>query len=61
MVHYKDLVDRIEQRCGWIAPVSAYPGEFELEAMDAGARRVLGGQEQPKAYTGKPVFEGFDD
>lgn len=61
MVHSKDLVDRIEQRCGWIAPVSAYPGEFELEAMDAGARRVLGGQEQPKAYTGKPVFEGFDD
>ena len=41
MVHNKDLVASIEENCGWIAPVSAYPGEFELEAMAAGAIRVL--------------------
>ncbi len=60
MVHNKGLVATIEQRCGWIAPVSAYPGEFELEAMAAGARRVLDGAEQAKTYSGKPVFTGFD-
>ena len=59
MVHNKGLVRAIEERCGWIAPVFAYPGEFELEAMAAGARRVLDGSERPLRYSGKPVFEGF--
>lgn len=59
MVHNKGLVRAIEERCGWIAPVFAYPGEFELEAMAAGARRVLDGAEKPLRYSGKPVFEGF--
>ena len=61
MVHNKDLVKSIEDNCGWIAPVSAYPGEFELEAMAAGAIRVLDGEEEPKVYTGVPVFQGFDN
>lgn len=59
MVHNKGLVTAIGKRCGWIAPVTAYPGEFELEAMAAGARRVLNGAETPRRYSGKPVFEGF--
>lgn len=59
MVHNKGLVRAIEERCGWISPVFAYPGEFELEAMAAGARRVLDGVEKPLRYSGKPVFEGF--
>lgn len=61
MVHNKGLVASIEENCGWIAPVSAYPGEFELEAMAAGAIRVLDGEEEPKTYTGIPVFQGFED
>lgn len=56
IVHDKGLVERISQSCSWIAPVTAYPGEFELEAMAAGAIRVLSGQEQPKTYTGNPVW-----
>lgn len=59
MVHSKDLVEQIQNACGWIAPVYAYPGEYELEAMAAGAIRVFNGQEQPKEYTGKPVWDGF--
>jgi len=59
MVHNKGLVRAIEERCGWIAPVFAYPGEFELEAMAAGARCVLDGDEEPLRYTGKSVFDGF--
>ncbi|MCR5677155.1 MAG: butyrate kinase [Agathobacter sp.] len=56
MVHNKELVARLTNACQWIAPVSAYPGEFELEAMAAGAIRVLEGKEQVKEYTGKPVW-----
>lgn len=56
MVHNKDLVKQITEACSWIAPVFAYPGEFELEAMAAGAIRVLNGEEIPKVYTGKPVW-----
>ena len=56
MVHNRELVAAIEEACGWIAPLTAYPGEFELEAMAAGACRVLSGQEQAKEYTGQPVW-----
>lgn len=56
MVHNKELVEKITEACSWIAPVSAYPGEFELEAMAAGAIRVLDGVEEAKVYTGKPVW-----
>lgn len=56
MVHDKDLVAKITEACSWIAQVFAYPGEFELEAMAAGANRVLNGEEAAKAYTGKPVW-----
>lgn len=60
MVYNDDLVQQITDTCGWIAPVSAYPGEFEMEAMAAGAIRVLKGEEKLKTYTGKRVWDGFD-
>lgn len=59
MAFDQGLVNAISTRCGWIAPVAAYPGEFELEAMAAGARRVLSGVEEARTYTGVPVFRGF--
>ena len=60
MVHNKELVETIKRRCSWIAPVTAYPGEFELEAMAAGAIRVLSGEEEAKVYTGVPVWTPED-
>lgn len=60
MVHNKDLVKQITEACSFIAPVTAYPGEFEMEAMAAGAIRVLEGEEELKTYTGRPVWAGFD-
>lgn len=60
MVHNQDLVKQITDACSFIAPVTAYPGEFEMEAMAAGAIRVLEGGEKLKTYTGKPVWDGFD-
>ena len=44
----------------YIAPVRVYPGEFEMEAMAAGALRVLKGEEEVKVYTGVPVWKGFE-
>ena len=61
MVHDKDLVEAIREGCEWIAPVFAYPGEFEMEAMAAGAIRALTGEEEAKEYTGIPSWNGFDD
>jgi hypothetical protein len=40
--------------------ISQLAGEFEMEAMAAGALRVLTGQEQPKTYSGVPVWNGFE-
>jgi len=56
MVHNKKLVADITDACSWIAEVTAYPGEFELEAMAAGAIRVLEGKEEAKVYTGEPCW-----
>ena len=52
MVHNKGLVKRITEAVSFIAPVTAYPGEFEMEAMASGAARVLDGEEALKEYTG---------
>lgn len=60
MVYNEDLVNQISSTCSFIAPVSAYPGEFEMEAMAAGAIRILEGEEELKEYKGKPIWEEFD-
>ena len=59
MVHSERLVAAIKEAADWIAPVFAYPGEFELEAMAAGAIRVLDGEEETLEYTGIPAWNGF--
>jgi butyrate kinase len=60
MVYNEDLVAQIKEACEWIAPVTAYPGEFEMEAMASGAVRVLSGEEEVKKYSGVCNFTGFD-
>ena len=60
MVYNKELVKQISEACSFIAPVYAYPGEFELEAMNAGAARVLSGEETAREYTGVPRWNGFE-
>ncbi len=54
------LVDQIKDRTGFLAPIHVYAGEFEMEALAAGALRVLTGREQAKTYTGEPVWKGFE-
>lgn len=54
------LVEGVTSMVGSIAPVRVYAGEFEMEALAAGALRVLKGEEEAKAYTGVPVWNGFE-
>lgn len=56
----KYFTDQIEKRCGWIAPIKVYGGDFEMEALANGAIRALKGEEELKEYTGIPVWDGFD-
>lgn len=57
--HDKYLVDRLTEYISWIAPISVQAGEFEMEALAAGATRAMDGVEAVKEYTGVPVWDGF--
>ena len=50
MAYSQRLVDAIAQWVQFIAPIVTIPGEEELEALAAGALRVLRGEEQPQLY-----------
>lgn len=55
----KYLVERLTEYISWIAPISVQAGEFEMEALAAGATRAMDGEEEVKQYTGIPVWDGF--
>ena len=61
LLRFEDIIQGIKMGCEWIAPVYAYPGEFEQEAIAQGAFDVLRGKIKPAHYTGKPVWTGFED
>ena len=61
LLRFPDLEEKLRDYCGWIAPVTAYEGEFEQEALAFGALKVLRGEEKAKRYTGAPVWDGFHD
>lgn len=60
IAHEAYLVEQLTDMVKYIAPVRIYAGEFEMEALAGGALRVLRGEEQPKKYTGLPVWNGFE-
>ena len=51
------LVKNLKKYIGKLGKIVVMPGEFELEALSAGAIRVLSGKEKPVVYTGEPVFK----
>lgn len=51
---WEGLVDRIERRVGWIAPVIVLPGDLALEALAEGAGRVLLGLEEARSWAPEP-------
>ncbi|MBQ6468742.1 MAG: butyrate kinase [Lachnospiraceae bacterium] len=60
LMRFEDIAEGIRRRCGWIAPVTVYPGEMEQEALAYGALKVLRGETDPLVYTGKNVWQGFE-
>ena len=60
LVRFADIVEGIEKHCGFIAPVSAYPGEMEQEALGLSALKVLRGEVVPLTYSGRDVWQGFE-
>lgn len=59
LVRFADIVEGVRESCGWIAPISVYPGECEQEAMAGAVLEVLRGEREAHTYTGKPIWEGF--
>ena len=56
----KKFIEKVKEYAGWIAPFIVYGCDFEMEALASGAIRYLKGEEEPKEYTGEPVWSGFD-
>ena len=50
IAYNKEVVDKMEERAGFIAPFTVYPGEDELLALAQGALRVLNGEEKAMEY-----------
>lgn len=42
--------EKLQEKLGWIAPFTVYPGEDELLALTQGALRVMNGEERAKEY-----------
>ncbi|MBQ1271461.1 MAG: butyrate kinase [Clostridia bacterium] len=59
LVRYNDIIEGIRRRCGWIAPITVYPGEMEQHAMAYSVLKVLHGETEAIRYSGRPVWEGF--
>ena len=57
--HDPRFVGYVTERVSWIAPVKVYAGDFEMDALAAGAIRALEGTEQVMTFTGEPSWKGF--
>ena len=60
LMRFQDIIDGIEKYCGWIAPVSVYPGEMEQDALALPVLKAMRGEVPIIRYTGKPVWDGFE-
>ncbi|PMB83803.1 butyrate kinase [Dolosicoccus paucivorans] len=53
MAYSKELIERVAQRSEFIAPVKAYPGEQEMDALAFGILRVLNNEEEASQFVEK--------
>ena len=61
LMRFKEIEDKIKEKCEWIAPVYSYVGEVENRVMADSACKVLRGEVIPKIYSGKHVWEPKED
>ena len=59
LLRFDDVSEMIRRHCGFIAPVSVYPGEMEQKALALSVLDVLRGEATAADYTGEPVWKGF--
>lgn len=57
LMRFDDIKEGISESCGWIAPISIYPGEEEMKTLAKAGLDVLTNKITPKEYTGIPVFD----
>lgn len=50
IAHGKPVQEKLEAYCGWIAPLTAYPGEGELEALAQAGLSVVSGERKAQEY-----------
>ena len=60
LVRFADIVEGIRDRCGWIAPITVYPGEMEQDALALSVLRALRREAPIRQYLGRPVWNGFE-
>ncbi len=60
LMRFDDVAEGVRDRCGWIAPISVYPGEMEQEALALSVLKVLRGRATAMTYSGKNVWQGFE-
>ncbi len=51
------ILGQISKYVEWIAPIKAYPGEMEMEALYEGAARVLAGEETALDYSSVEIVK----
>ena len=51
MAHSSYITDTVADHVSFIAPVTVYPGEFEMQALAYGILRVLRGEEPAREYS----------
>ena len=59
LMRFQDVTDGIQKHCGWIAPITVYPGEMEQDALALSVLKALCGESPILTYSGKPVWSGF--
>ncbi len=60
LMRFSDIEAGLRELCGWIAPITVYPGEAEQEALAMGVLQVLRGEASANRYSGHPIWQGFD-
>ena len=58
-MRFPNLIRTLTDMCGWIAPISVYPGEMEQDALARAVYEALCGEREIHTYAGKPVWQGF--
>jgi butyrate kinase len=59
MAHSQQLMTALSAYTNWIAPITVYPGEDELQALTEGVLRVLRGEEKPRFLTAEHEASGL--